>query len=528
MNDKNTDKRIPKASHLLETEEGYDRYAAYYVLDKAVEILVRWIKRFVILVGLLSLTSIYFYFKGYINQRIDEEIKDTVKKMNDSVTIAKKAEQESIEASKIAKENAQKSKELIEEQIKRQKEFLVKSKEFEDTLSKLCERNKELDIGLKDIVTSVTLHKSQITDADSELKRQISDISDLQKKREELTKDFDRFKIAYTEVIKQIDYDSIARKAASIQLIKDLKTNPDPQKRISAAIALGEGVLFDDSVIKPLNEALLDSDYSVRKAAAETLAVYGPPGYPNISVPNLILMLNDDVMLNRSVALNTLGMVDKKGVSIPQIIPMLKDLNIEIRIDAASALGNMGPRAKSAVLPLINKLDDKNASVRVSAASALGSILNAELQKIICPNDNNTTYTKTAAIALCKVLNDEDWRVRTYALSSLAKIETGYEQNIGDLINLLNNDKYWSVKANAAWALGVLGPRVKIAIDDLINALKSPADDVRFYAAWALGQIGPDAKKAIPELQKLFNEKRQVFDVSGAAKVAVQKISGRN
>ncbi|NJM49096.1 MAG: HEAT repeat domain-containing protein [Alkalinema sp. RU_4_3] len=57
--------------------------------------------------------------------------------------------------------------------------------------------------------------------------------------------------------------------------------------------------------------------------------------------------------------------------AIPSLIPLLKDLNAEVRSNAAYALGTMGDSAKSTIPSLIPLLNDSEYFVRSSATRAL-------------------------------------------------------------------------------------------------------------------------------------------------------------
>ena len=74
------------------------------------------------------------------------------------------------------------------------------------------------------------------------------------------------------------------------------------------------------------------------------------------------------------------------------------------------------------------------------------------------------------------------------------------------LAQALKDEDEW-VRANAAEALGRIGPEAKAAVPALIQALKN--EDVlrvRWGAAEALGQIGPAAKQAVPALAQALKD----------------------
>ena len=70
---------------------------------------------------------------------------------------------------------------------------------------------------------------------------------------------------------------------------------------------------------------------------------------------------------------------------------------------------------------------------------------------------------------------------------------------------------YYSVREEAASALGAIGPSATNAVPALIEALDDKKPRVQWAAAAALGNIGPDAKAAVPALIKRV-ERRGVAD----------------
>ena len=93
-----------------------------------------------------------------------------------------------------------------------------------------------------------------------------------------------------------------------------------------------------------------------------------------------------------------------EGVS--ELVKDLNDQRADVRINAARALGEIGPEAKAAVPALIETLKDEEASVRSSAAFALSRIGLA------------------AVPALSEALKDEDRNVRGSAAVALDQIRS--------------------------------------------------------------------------------------------------------
>jgi HEAT repeat protein len=68
---------------------------------------------------------------------------------------------------------------------------------------------------------------------------------------------------------------------------------------------------------------------------------------------------------------------------VPDLVPMLKDKDSDIRWSAAAALGGFGPEAKAAVPALIEVLKDKSQYLPGAAAVALEKINTSEARQAL-------------------------------------------------------------------------------------------------------------------------------------------------
>src|SRR5882672_1444287 len=92
--------------------------------------------------------------------------------------------------------------------------------------------------------------------------------------------------------------------------------------------------------------------------------------------------------------------------------------------------------------------------------------------------------------------------------------------------------RYYSVREEAASALGTIGPSATNAVPALIEALNDEKPRVQWAAAAALGNIGPDAKAAVPALIKRVErldagneeELKALGKIGFAAKTAIPAI----
>jgi len=174
--------------------------------------------------------------------------------------------------------------------------------------------------------------------------------------------------------------------------------------------------------------------------------------------------------------------------------PLLKVLKLEenkdefVRQLVAEALGNLGQDAKNAVPTLVEQLKtDKNAEARYGAAIAVGKVGLA---------------SKEVLQALLAGLKDEGEFLTQTGKS--VKVVQGVVEAFGGLgkpavpglLQVLRSKKEGAVvRANAAWALGRIGPDAKDAVEDLTKILQGEEDfTLRMRAAGGLGNIEAQPK----------------------------------
>jgi HEAT repeat protein len=200
--------------------------------------------------------------------------------------------------------------------------------------------------------------------------------------------------------------------------------------------------------------------------------------------------------------------------AIPVLLELLKDSDDQIRHKAATCLGWLGPKAKSAVPQLTEALSDPE--VKVAAAGALGQIGNDAIG---------------AKPALLRAAEDKDFLVRFCVTKALWHITQDANLVVPQLQALLNDrdryiEKWW--RCSVAELLGEIGPPARKAIPDLIRYVEDDSDHcpARMYGAQALGRMGPVAEKAIPKLQAGLKDPDIPARV--AAAVALWRVTERN
>jgi HEAT repeat protein len=146
----------------------------------------------------------------------------------------------------------------------------------------------------------------------------------------------------------------------------------------------------------------------------------------------------------RSQAALALWRIERHPAAIPALVTVVKEDDFG-RLNAALALGQIGPEAKLAIPALVAALDDEGRLTRVEVACAL-------------------------------------WRINKHpaAIPALLKV-------------LKERERGW--RRQAAEALGRLGPGAKAAVPALVEALWDDDESVRQRAAQSLKRIDPEAAK---------------------------------
>jgi HEAT repeats/PBS lyase HEAT-like repeat len=174
---------------------------------------------------------------------------------------------------------------------------------------------------------------------------------------------------------------------------------------------------------------LYDSNYTVRKAAADVLGKLGDIR----SVDLLIALLNDPEGDVRKAAAESLGKLgDIRAVN--PLITVLRDYNADVRKAAVDALGKLGTKINNLEIE-IGHLYDSNYAVRIAAADILGKL--GDIQ---------------ALYPLIALLKDSFADVRKAAVDALGKLDDPHI--VTPLIAVLNDDVYLVRKA-AAKSLGL-------------------------------------------------------------------------
>jgi len=173
---------------------------------------------------------------------------------------------------------------------------------------------------------------------------------------------------------------------------------------------------------------------------------------------------------------------------------------------AATELGRLGPKARSAAPHLLAALKHSDAQVRLNAASALGHV------------GAHTEETVNALIGLLK--DDPEREIRRSAAGALGRIGPAAKSAIPALREALKGDGGgWWVAADALGKVG--GADV---VHALTEALTSTDAEIRLTAIRRLGDLGTVAKPAVEALQKARRDDPRENNRNAAAE-ALRKIN---
>lgn len=262
-----------------------------------------------------------------------------------------------------------------------------------------------------------------------------------------------------------------------------------PETRRAAAEALGQ---MDIMPPEPRTEAcaallaaLRDPRGSVRLAAAQALVALDAPCDPHIASA-LFALLDDSRGYVRSTAALALGALGGAAArTLPARIADLAIVRDEAQLVAIDELGMFGPTAKAAASILLHLLADSRAEIRHGALRALKRIISH----------------RAAAALSAKHMNDLDARVRLEAITTLDKRDHGDDRLIVEALQRrLLTDSDGAVRAEAARALGRIGPRAAKALPTLLRALSDSDGETQRAAALAIGALQPALPNITPQL----------------------------
>jgi HEAT repeat protein len=281
--------------------------------------------------------------------------------------------------------------------------------------------------------------------------------------------------------------------------------------RKAAALALGNIALDpkhgpDMSALRSLSRALGDVDKEVKLQALMSLVKLGPPVYDpqneaatkeatacKREVESRVrgITSNSDPILRIWGHMAFMRMDKVREKELKPIAALLNHADLMTRVQAAQALGTIGPEAKPVVPELVDALKDKDPMARYWVALALGSVKARPAQTVP---------------ALVETLKDPELLVRGAAARALGVLAGATRSKDAEP--------------------GLAGAIQKEGVPALIGTLKKEKEpQVGIELMWALGEIGDDAKAAIPDLERIVKDEEEAL--KKAAKEAINKINGK-
>jgi HEAT repeat protein len=204
---------------------------------------------------------------------------------------------------------------------------------------------------------------------------------------------------------------SSARADGVSQLVKQLK-DTDAEMRRSAAKSLGEMGADAKEAVPDLMKSLKDGDMFVRRFSAQALAGIGPDAKD--AIPALKDALGDKRKEVAEAAAGALAKLGPNGVSTLSDLAKDKKKDTVLRQKAVEALGHAGEDAKPAVSVLGDLLADSN--IAVDAAAALGELgpvakddkILDTLRDLADKKTKDRSLRETAQSALRKIMGQPD------------------------------------------------------------------------------------------------------------------------
>lgn len=252
----------------------------------------------------------------------------------------------------------------------------------------------------------------------------------------------------------------------------------DPEVRAAAAEALGDAGRGALDVLPALHAALIDPE--AHDAVFHALLRVDPKVQTSVKVFVAELHAGDEKVRARGVHhLMLISELQPQAV-LAAMADALHDKSERVRVWASYTIADFGAKALPVAPALIEALHDESAEVRAVAAGALGDLRPAAAR---------------AAVPLCHAMRDRDECVRREALHALCNLHPEEKAVVSILLDNLN-DPDQDIRLDNAIVLAHMRP--ELAIKPLCDALASP--DSAAEAAAALGEIGPGARTAVPAL----------------------------
>jgi HEAT repeat protein len=220
--------------------------------------------------------------------------------------------------------------------------------------------------------------------------------------------------------------------------------------------------------------------------------------------------------------------------AVPHLRKGLKNGNYRIVNSCIKALKAAGPAAREALPDMADMLSSEDVEwdtkkLILETIGAAGPDAVDLAPKLLVMLKEPFAYgPATDAIArmgpkvipqLCKALKTDESGAN--AAVALGKMGPAAKPASGDLLKALRGND-WTTAARAAEALGLIGDDSTSVVSALTAALANEYKEIATSAAFALGRLGPKARSAVPALKKILQSQPPRNDAVAAAAALVK------
>jgi len=229
--------------------------------------------------------------------------------------------------------------------------------------------------------------------------------------------------------------ESKAPRTSGILVGLNQKSDPPPQ----VIVTLKDQPLLQglQKTFAALESALQDRDPTIRLQTLDVIETLGPEAKPMSTA--IVRAMSDPVRFVRWAASRAVGKAGpiELEASVPALVKLTHDQDLDLCLAAATALDRFGPAAKDAVLPLIPRLQAPDAELRIAIIKTLTGIGQA---------------SAPAVPAITALLRDPDSRVRTAAAESLGRFGS-LARSAVDALEVATDDSSPEVRKAASDAI---------------------------------------------------------------------------
>jgi len=259
---------------------------------------------------------------------------------------------------------------------------------------------------------------------------------------------------------------------------------------------------------RELVQALKSEQKAVRVEAARKLGEMGPTAHEALVPLIRAIRPSDGADCNVfHAAIGRIGSPPPEAKA--ELIELLTDPRGIVRHHAGNALHTLGPADEALVRRFLRLAKHQDAGKRVLGVEILGR-LNSQSLEIVT--------------VLSAALRDGEPEMRRAAVEALGRTLRPWRREPGPRLRLALpalkqalKDSDRIVRDQAIAKLGERGPAARSAEPALIELLKTEKGlSVRSRAAWALGRFGPAAKNAVPALIDALTDKHVTIRANSA------------